>query len=91
MSGPDTNMDICMHREQSKGRKADERSFVYGNACERAITDLDLASAIFNCDASGGSRGCEGRRAKERFEALYDSLRVRDSFMYIFSKSKSIL
>jgi hypothetical protein len=91
MSRPDTNIDICMHTEQSKGRKADERSFVYGIACERAITDLDLASAIFNCDASEGSRGCEGRKVRERFESLCDSFASWGLIYVHFLKYKSIL
>jgi hypothetical protein len=50
-----------------EGRKADERSFVYGIACERAIKDLDLASAIFNCDASGGKQRVRGQESEGAF------------------------
>jgi hypothetical protein len=55
------------HRRIEKKEKTMNWSFAYCNACERAIADLDLASAIFNCDASGGRRGVRGQESEGAF------------------------
>ena len=67
------------HGRIKKKEKTMNWSFFYCNACERAIADLDLASAIFNCDASGTQRGAGAGKRGSVLKCFMTPLRAGDS------------